>query len=255
MTDRRRGRRPARSYLQRAGPLAPDRDRVLARDAAAVRLSRRPISSLASQIAITALFALSLDLILGYAGIVSLGHAAFFGFGAYTAGLLSKCGLGRAALRAAARGARRRAARLSDELHHRALPPSRADHDHARASACCCTRSPTARAGSPAAPTACRACACGRCFGIFQLRSLRPHRLRLFARSCCSCSFLVARRLINSPFGLSLRGIRENARRMPAIGAPSRVAHPHRSTPSPRRSPASPARCWRRPPRPSRSTR
>jgi branched-chain amino acid transport system permease protein len=33
--------------------------------------------SLASQIAVTALFALSLDLILGYAGIVSLGHAAF----------------------------------------------------------------------------------------------------------------------------------------------------------------------------------
>src|SRR5262247_3231469 len=45
---------------------------------------------LASQIAITALFALSLDLILGYAGIVSLGHAAFFGFGAYTAGLIAK---------------------------------------------------------------------------------------------------------------------------------------------------------------------
>src|SRR5262249_48162293 len=41
---------------------------------------------LASQIAITALFALSLDLILGYAGIVSLGHAAYFGFGSYTAG-------------------------------------------------------------------------------------------------------------------------------------------------------------------------
>ena len=46
--------------------------------------------ALASQVAITALFALSLDLILGYAGIVSLGHAAYFGFGAYTAGLLSK---------------------------------------------------------------------------------------------------------------------------------------------------------------------
>src|ERR1700744_6442935 len=44
---------------------------------------------LASQIAITALFALSLDLILGYAGIVSLGHAAYFGVGAYTAGILS----------------------------------------------------------------------------------------------------------------------------------------------------------------------
>src|SRR5262249_1694547 len=46
--------------------------------------------SLASQIAITALFALSLDLILGYAGIVSLGHAAFFGIGAYSAGIFSK---------------------------------------------------------------------------------------------------------------------------------------------------------------------
>src|SRR5476649_663614 len=46
--------------------------------------------SLASQITITALFALSLDIILGYAGVVSLGHAAFFGIGAYGAGLFSK---------------------------------------------------------------------------------------------------------------------------------------------------------------------
>ena len=40
-----------------------------------------------------ALFALSLDLILGYAGIVSLGHAAFFGVGAYSAGLLALNGV------------------------------------------------------------------------------------------------------------------------------------------------------------------
>lgn len=39
------------------------------------------------------LFALSLDLILGYAGIVSLGHAAFFGVGAYSAGLLALHGI------------------------------------------------------------------------------------------------------------------------------------------------------------------
>src|SRR4051794_511719 len=39
------------------------------------------------------LFALSLDLILGYAGIVSLGHAAFFGVGAYCAGLLALHGI------------------------------------------------------------------------------------------------------------------------------------------------------------------
>src|ERR1700748_2007496 len=42
-----------------------------------------------SQILIMVLFALSLDLILGYAGIVTLGQAAFFGLGAYTVGLLS----------------------------------------------------------------------------------------------------------------------------------------------------------------------
>src|SRR5258705_13831313 len=40
-----------------------------------------------------ALFALSLDLILGYAGIVSLGHAAFFGVGAYSAGLMALHGI------------------------------------------------------------------------------------------------------------------------------------------------------------------
>jgi branched-chain amino acid transport system permease protein len=43
-----------------------------------------------NEIAVLALFALSLDLILGYAGIISLGHAAFFGFGAYAAGLICK---------------------------------------------------------------------------------------------------------------------------------------------------------------------
>ena len=46
-----------------------------------------------AEIAILGLFALSLDLLLGYAGIISLGHAAFFGFGAYAAGLLGKHGL------------------------------------------------------------------------------------------------------------------------------------------------------------------
>ena len=43
-----------------------------------------------NEIAIVALFAVSLDLILGYAGIVSLGHAAFFGMGAYAAALFAK---------------------------------------------------------------------------------------------------------------------------------------------------------------------
>ena len=43
-----------------------------------------------TEIAILALFAVSLDLVLGFAGIVSLGHAAFFGVGAYAAGLFAR---------------------------------------------------------------------------------------------------------------------------------------------------------------------
>jgi len=45
--------------------------------------------SLGARILIYILFALSLDLILGYAGIITLGHSAFFGLGAYAAGILS----------------------------------------------------------------------------------------------------------------------------------------------------------------------
>jgi branched-chain amino acid transport system permease protein len=47
-------------------------------------------AAIINEIAIVALFAISLDLVLGYSGIVSLGHAAFFGMGAYTAALLAK---------------------------------------------------------------------------------------------------------------------------------------------------------------------
>jgi branched-chain amino acid transport system permease protein len=50
--------------------------------------------ALGAQILATILFALSLDLILGYAGVVTLGHAAFFGVGAYTAGILAANGWG-----------------------------------------------------------------------------------------------------------------------------------------------------------------
>ncbi|MAS06395.1 MAG: branched-chain amino acid ABC transporter permease [Ahrensia sp.] len=50
--------------------------------------------TLASQIAIAALFALSVDLVLGYAGIITLGHAMFFGIGSYAAGLITKTGWG-----------------------------------------------------------------------------------------------------------------------------------------------------------------
>jgi branched-chain amino acid transport system permease protein len=46
-------------------------------------------AQLVTKIMIFAIFALSLDLLVGYAGLVSLGHAAFFGLGAYALALLS----------------------------------------------------------------------------------------------------------------------------------------------------------------------
>ena len=52
-------------------------------------------AALVNEILINGLFALSLDLILGLAGIVSLGHAAFLGCGAYAAAILANGGCGR----------------------------------------------------------------------------------------------------------------------------------------------------------------
>src|SRR5271163_637585 len=49
-------------------------------------------AALINEILIAGLFALSLDLILGLTGIVSLGHAAFFGLGAYAAAILASKG-------------------------------------------------------------------------------------------------------------------------------------------------------------------
>ena len=44
---------------------------------------------LVAKVMILAIFALSLDLLVGYTGLVSFGHAAFFGIGAYTLGLMA----------------------------------------------------------------------------------------------------------------------------------------------------------------------
>jgi branched-chain amino acid transport system permease protein len=176
---------------------------------------------LASQIAITALFALSLDLILGYAGIVSLGHAAFFGLGAYTAGILSVYGWGEPlsllVIAAAAAGLLGYATSfIIARFRHLALIMITLGlglllHEAAN-SASWLTGGADGLQGVKIWPL------------------LETFRFDLYGRTAYAYSlvvlfltFLVARRLIHSPFGLSLRGIRENAVRMPAIGAPSRA--------------------------------
>jgi branched-chain amino acid transport system permease protein len=47
-----------------------------------------PYTALASEILVFAIFAMAYDLMLGYAGMLSFGHAMFFGLGAYTTGLI-----------------------------------------------------------------------------------------------------------------------------------------------------------------------
>jgi branched-chain amino acid transport system permease protein len=176
--------------------------------------------SLASQIAITALFALSLDLILGYAGIVSLGHAAFFGVGAYTAGLLSKhyfgeplTGLLIAGLISGLAGYAM--SHIVVRFRHLALIMLTLGlglllHEAAN-SASWLTGGADGLQGVRI----------GTLFGFkFDMFGRTAYAYSLVVLFLC---FLVARRIIHSPFGLALRGIRENATRMPAIGAPSRA--------------------------------
>jgi len=62
--------------------------------ALAVPLLGQPYyTKLVARMAIFAIAALSLDLLVGYGGLVSFGHAAFFGIGVYTAGLLPMLGI------------------------------------------------------------------------------------------------------------------------------------------------------------------
>jgi len=88
MTERVTGETAQRSLLQ-ARRVRPLEAVVWALALASPWLLSRH-ALIVNEIAIVALFALSLDLILGYTGIVSLGHAAFFGMGAYSAALFAK---------------------------------------------------------------------------------------------------------------------------------------------------------------------
>jgi branched-chain amino acid transport system permease protein len=173
---------------------------------------------LASQIAITALFALSLDLILGYCGIVSLGHAAYFGVGAYTAGLLSQAGWGEpltglAAAAVAAGLFGYVTSFIVARFRHLALIMITLGiglvMQEAANSLGWLTGGFDGLQGIHTWPL----------FGRIKF-DLYGYTAYGYALAGLFLIFLVARRLIHSPFGLALRGIRENSARMPAIGAP-----------------------------------
>ena len=176
--------------------------------------------SLASQIAIAGLFALSLDLILGYAGIVSLGHAAFFGTGAYTAGLLSKHGWGEplSGLAAAAVVAGMVGYATSFVIcrfRHLALIMLTLGFGLLLAELA------NSLGWLTGGMDGLQGIHTWKLLGYFHF-DLYGYTAFGYALAVLFVVFLFARRLIHSPFGLSLRGIRENFVRMPAIGAPSR---------------------------------
>jgi branched-chain amino acid transport system permease protein len=177
---------------------------------------------LATQIAITALFALSLDLILGYAGIVSLGHAAYFGFGSYTAGLIAKWGWGEPLsglmIAAAAGGVLGYLTGfIIARFRHLALIMITLGLGLLLAEA---ANSASWLTGGADGLQGVRM---WKLFGILEF-DLWGTTAYSYSLAVLFLLFLLARRLINSPFGLALRGIRENPLRMPAIGAPS-AAH------------------------------
>jgi branched-chain amino acid transport system permease protein len=170
-----------------------------------------------TEIAILALFALSLDLILGYAGIISLGHAAFFGLGAYVAGLLAKhaivtepaLALVAAGLVAAAVGfvtsflvlrgsdLTRLMITLGVALVLRELANRYSE----------LTGGADGLQGIAMAPV----------LGIFRF-DLSGHTAYIYSFVVLFVLFVIARRVVNSPFGLSLRSVKGNPLRAGAIG-------------------------------------
>jgi branched-chain amino acid transport system permease protein len=173
---------------------------------------------LLSQIAITGLFALSLDLIFGYAGLISLGHAAFFGVGAYTVGVLGTRGLGDpirglvlAGVFVAVLGFLRRFVLLRGNERSRlmvTLGVALMLYELAN-------KFTSITGGVDGMP------------GIEVKPILGLFDFDMFGRVGFVYSVVVlfvlfwfARRLVHSPFGQSLRGIHMNALRMPALGVP-----------------------------------
>jgi branched-chain amino acid transport system permease protein len=174
--------------------------------------------TLMSQILIFGLFAVTLDLALGYAGILTLGHAAFFGAGAYAAGLFAKhawnepfSGLLVALLVCAALGYLAswlvvRGADLTRLMITLALCVLLAELANRLSSI---TGGSDGLQGVAIAPV----------LGRFEF-DLYGKTTFVYAYAMVLLLFLGLRRVVHSPFGLGLRGIHDNSKRMLAIGSP-----------------------------------
>lgn len=173
---------------------------------------------LGAQVLATILFALSADLVLGYAGIITLGQAAFFGTGAYTAGILAAHGWGEPITGMLAGAA---AAALVGFLSGlivlrtsglallmQTLVVASLLYEAAN-KASFVTGGDDGLSGMHVWPI----------FGLYRF-DLYGRTAYLYCLVVVFLCWWLTRRLVHSPFGRSLTGIRENLLRMHAIGAP-----------------------------------
>lgn len=175
-------------------------------------------AALINEIAIVALFAVSLDLILGYTGIVSLGHAAFFGLGAYTAALFAKhvmpdplVGLAVAIVAALALGA------LASLTIQRGSDLTRLMVTLGVALILLelANKMDWLTGGADGL----QGVNMGPLLGKFAF-DLSGRTAAYYSLSVLLVFFIVARRFVNSPFGATLKAIRDNRLRAMAIGIP-----------------------------------
>ena len=172
----------------------------------------------ASQILVTGLFALSLDLILGYAGIITLGHAAFFGIGAYVAGLLASHGWHEPLSGLAAAGmAAGIAGYLTSFIVLRGNDLTRLMTT--LGIGLLLYEAANRAVGITGGVDGLQGVEIGALFGIFKF-DLYGKIAYLYVLGVVFLLFAVTRALMKSPYGLSLRSIRENRTRAQAIGIP-----------------------------------
>jgi branched-chain amino acid transport system permease protein len=171
---------------------------------------------LMSEIAILGLFALSLDLLLGYAGIISLGHAAFFGLGAYAAGLFAMHVSGAPLLGLAAAGA------VAGVLGFASSFLVLRGSDLTRLMVTLAVSLMLLEAANQAAwltggADGLPGMTVDPVLGLFDF-DLFGRTAYLYSLAVLFVLFLIARRLAGSPFGLSLKAIKGNVLRTQSLG-------------------------------------
>ena len=185
---------------------------------AALPLALPGYEPLVTQVFVMILFGLSLDLLVGYAGIVTLGHAAFFGVGGYTAGILSVHGIGDpifTALCAMALAALTGLVFGGAILRTKGLTLLMLT----MASAFLLYEIANKATGLTGGEDGLQGVNFAPVLGLFEF-DFQGRTAFFYSLTALFFTFLFVRALINSPFGWSLRGIRENDARMAAIGCP-----------------------------------